>query len=94
LPLAFSRGYPQHKQTNKQTKKHADSMTQKRMLPPGASGAIRPEIYKDPRTGLTLALGAKQNWPSSNDIEFLEREYRFLRAMQKPKDKIGPRVNI
>jgi hypothetical protein len=67
----------------------------KNVLPPNASGAIRPEIYKDPRTGLCLAQGARQNWPSSGDNECIEREYRSLRVfLNKSKEKVGPSVGL
>ena len=46
--------------------------TQKRTMPPGASGAMRSGPWRDPKTHTPLAPGAVQNWPSADDLKFLE----------------------
>lgn len=46
--------------------------TQKRTMPPGASGVMRRGPWRDPRTKTPLAPGAVQNWPSADDLEFMD----------------------
>ena len=41
------------------------------------------DVYRDPRTGTPVAVGARQNWPSKNDLKYMEHEYRTWRALAK-----------
>ena len=48
--------------------------------PPGTRGEHE---WVDPRTGIRLAPGAKQNWPSKSDEAFIKAERRAMIAMKR-----------
>lgn len=47
------------------------------------AGARGEHVWIDPRTGIRLAPGATQNWPSKSDEQYIKAERRAMVAIAR-----------
>jgi hypothetical protein len=50
------------------------------------AGARGEHVWIDPRTGIRLAPGATQNWPSKSDEQYIKAERRAATAVARAQE--------